>query len=251
MAFSLLHAFQSLKADGGDATKVQPSNWNAEHELIMSGPGLIGRTAAATGPATEIPLTDVAVPTGLVCAYAFLAAPTGWLLCDGSAVSRATYAALDTLMTAESYKYGNGNGTTTFNVPDLRGRVVAGVDPTGTRLTATTMSAGNTMGATGGAQTESAGVSVSGTVTVGGTTSGSLAVNVSGTQIGDYSLLRGASGTDGPLVAQNGATSTVLATGLTSGTLTVSANGGNSMTGATSAVTNVQPTMTMQYIIKT
>jgi hypothetical protein len=38
---------------------------------------------------------------------------------------------------------------------------------------------------------------------------------------------------------------------LTSGTLTVSANGGNSMTGATSAVTNVQPTMTMQYIIKT
>lgn len=47
-------------------------------------------------------------------------APAGWLLCDGTAVSRVTYAAL---FTAISTSAGAGNGTTTFNVPDYRGRV--------------------------------------------------------------------------------------------------------------------------------
>lgn len=54
--------------------------------------------------------------------------PTGWLLCDGSAVSRATYSTLfDTIGVA----YGPGNGTTTFNLPDMRGRVAIGLDNMG------------------------------------------------------------------------------------------------------------------------
>lgn len=48
---------------------------------------------------------------------------TGWLLCDGSAVSRATYA---DLFTAISTTYGAGDGSTTFNVPDYRGRIPIG-----------------------------------------------------------------------------------------------------------------------------
>jgi microcystin-dependent protein len=64
-----------------------------------------------------------ASPTGAVTDYAGATPPTGWLLCDGSAVSRATYAALFTLI---GTTYGAGDGSTTFNVPDLRGRVSVG-----------------------------------------------------------------------------------------------------------------------------
>lgn len=67
--------------------------------------------------------------------------PTGWLACDGSAVSRTTYAALfDVIGTT----YGTGDGSTTFNIPDLRGRVATGKSASGTF---------STMGATGGAET--------------------------------------------------------------------------------------------------
>ena len=65
-----------------------------------------------------------AAPAGRIEAYAGATAPTGYLLCDGTAVSRTTYA---TLFAVTSTTYGVGDGSTTFNVPDLRGRVPVGV----------------------------------------------------------------------------------------------------------------------------
>ena len=65
-----------------------------------------------------------AAPAGRIEAYAGATAPTGYLLCDGTAVSRTTYAALFAIT---STTYGVGDGSTTFNVPDLRGRVPVGV----------------------------------------------------------------------------------------------------------------------------
>ena len=65
-------------------------------------------------------------PTGVVLAYSGPTAPSGWLICDGSAVSRASYGALNTLYSGASYPYGSGDGSTTFNLPDLRKRYVAG-----------------------------------------------------------------------------------------------------------------------------
>lgn len=62
-------------------------------------------------------------PAGAIEMYGGSSAPTGWLLCDGTAVSRATYAAL---FTAISTAYGTGDGSTTFNVPDFRGRTAFG-----------------------------------------------------------------------------------------------------------------------------
>lgn len=56
-------------------------------------------------------------PVGSVTMYAGSSVPDGWLLCDGQAVSRTTYAAL---FTAISTTWGIGNGSTTFNVPDMR-----------------------------------------------------------------------------------------------------------------------------------
>jgi len=60
MAISLKHNFQSAIADGGDTSLVQPSNWNAEHDLTLATSRLIGRTTAGTGAAEEI-----SVGTGL------------------------------------------------------------------------------------------------------------------------------------------------------------------------------------------
>jgi microcystin-dependent protein len=67
--------------------------------------------------------TVSAAPVGAVLAFINNTPPTGWLLCDGSAVLRATYSALFTLI---GTAYGAGDGSTTFNVPDLRGRVPVG-----------------------------------------------------------------------------------------------------------------------------
>jgi microcystin-dependent protein len=65
------------------------------------------------------------VPAGTVVAYAGSAAPTGWLVCNGAAVSRTTYAAL---FAAIGTAFGPGDGSTTFNLPDLRGEFVRGWD---------------------------------------------------------------------------------------------------------------------------
>lgn len=76
-----------------------------------------------------------AVPTGGVIAWTTTAAPTGFLLCDGSAVSRVTFATLNTLLSAAGYPYGNGDGATTFNVPNLVGMFPFGKTAAGTGST--------------------------------------------------------------------------------------------------------------------
>ena len=65
------------------------------------------------------------VPSGAVSAFAGTTAPTGWLKCDGSAISRTTYASL---FVAIGTTYGAGDGSTTFNLPNLTGRVPLGMD---------------------------------------------------------------------------------------------------------------------------
>jgi microcystin-dependent protein len=74
--------------------------------------------------------------------FAGSAAPTGYFLCDGSAVSRTTYSALFAIT---STTYGVGDGSTTFNLPNLKGRVPVGLDGSQTEFDA--------LGETGGAKT--------------------------------------------------------------------------------------------------
>lgn len=66
-----------------------------------------------------------AQPAGKVAPFAGAVVPAGWLLCDGSAVSRVTYAAL---FAAIGTAWGAGDGATTFNLPDARGEFVRGAD---------------------------------------------------------------------------------------------------------------------------
>lgn len=95
------------------------------------------------------------MPAGLVLPYAGSSAPTGYFLCDGSAKSRTTYATLFGIL---GTTYGAGDGSTTFELPDLRGRVIAGQDDMGgssaDRLTGLTGGVdGDVLAATGGVET--------------------------------------------------------------------------------------------------
>lgn len=114
-------------------------------------PGPIGPSGGPPGPQGEIgpagpqgpPGTPAdPVPVGTVWLTALATAPTNWLLCDGAAVSRTTYAAL---FTAMGITYGVGDGTTTFNLPNLKGRVPVGRDSADTDW--------DTLGETRGAKT--------------------------------------------------------------------------------------------------
>ena len=68
-------------------------------------------------------IRDNYAPLGSVLMYAPGSPPSGWLACDGAAISRSTYAALFALL---GTTYGAGDGSTTFNVPYLRGRAPIG-----------------------------------------------------------------------------------------------------------------------------
>lgn len=75
-------------------------------------------------------LTRTTTPTGAITPFAGSTIPAGWLLCDGSSVSRTQY---PDLFTAIGTTWGSASGST-FNVPDLRGRTLIGAG-TGTGLT--------------------------------------------------------------------------------------------------------------------
>jgi len=96
----------------------------------------------------------IMLPVGSIITYAGPGAPTGYLQCYGQAISRTTYAAL---FTAIGVTHGAGDGSTTFNVPDIRGRSAVGQDNMGgtsaNRLTGLTGGIdGDVLGATGGAE---------------------------------------------------------------------------------------------------
>jgi len=69
--------------------------------------------------------TVAGVPSGAVFCMAVATVPSGYLECDGAAVSRTTYAVLFAVVGTQ---YGAGNGSSTFNLPDLRGEFIRGFD---------------------------------------------------------------------------------------------------------------------------
>lgn len=96
----------------------------------------------STGTGTENTFIGAAIGTIQVWPGAAETIPTGWLRCDGSAVSRTEYA---TLFSIIGTTYGVGDGSTTFNLPNFKGRVPTGLDSSQTEFDA--------LGETGGAKT--------------------------------------------------------------------------------------------------
>lgn len=117
------------------ATIVSAEWLNVVQEEIAAVIEETGETLDQTGVARDQLLTAIqqlitdnlapSVPAGTVKYHAAATAPTGYLECNGAAVSRTTYAAL---FAAIGDDYGPGDGTTTFNLPDLRGEFIRGWD---------------------------------------------------------------------------------------------------------------------------
>jgi microcystin-dependent protein len=210
-----LNVDTSLQDNGAGALQVTPS--------ILPTSGFIGFTAAA-------------------------AAPSGWLLCNGQAVSRTTFA---TLFGEIGILYGGGDGVTTFNVPDLRGRVVAGVDGGVNRLTTATMSS-QALGGTGGSETEilslaqvPAGITSAGSASV----IGHITVDAGGEFVSTTGTLNGSQ-----VVTGAGLPAALSSSGFALSGATVTSTGSASVTSNNTsglAHPNVQPTMELNPIIKT
>lgn len=96
----------SLSAGGNSYPTTQGTNG---HSLTTNGSGITSWNSVP--------------PVGVISAFAGSTAPSGYLLCDGSQVSRTTYSSLFAII---GTTYGVGNGTTTFNLPDLRSRTIVG-----------------------------------------------------------------------------------------------------------------------------
>lgn len=182
-------------------------------------------------------------PVGAVMDYAGSSAPSGWLLCYGQNISRTTYAAL---FTAIGVTYGVGDGSTTFTLPDLRGRVVAGKDDMGgssaNRLTDQTGGLdGDTLGDTGGSETHTLTTAQMPEHTHTGTTSSDGAHTHTVTAVGSTSVAASSGGTTGAPAAAS--------------SLTTSSNGAHTHTfttasaGSDGAHNNVQPTIILNKII--
>ncbi len=210
------------------ATTLNISSLGAKN-IFLNGAALVGYELRANCPVqlyydgTQFNIIAGAhggdgVPVGTVKPFAGSTAPNSYLFCYGQAVSRTTYADLFAVL---STTYGTGDGATTFNVPDLRGRVVAGQDDMGgtsaDRLTGVTGSVnGDTLGGTGGEETHTL------TTAEMPAHTHSISANTS-----------------------TGGTSVVSKTGAANNEPTVTGSAGSD-----GAHNNVQPTIILNYVIK-
>jgi prepilin-type N-terminal cleavage/methylation domain-containing protein len=222
--------------------------------LAVSGPMLAKR---------EEKILTGSVPAGTIITYAgaitiLKPIPTGWLLCDGRAISRADYSAL---FNAIGTTYGAGNGSTTFNLPDLRGRVAVGMDNMGgTSADRITASTADTLGGSGGEELHTLSTSEMPAHSHGGATNTSSAVSGTSGAAGGHSHTSFSINIHGGRAwgwgYVNGSNSSPRSANTSSypdhtHTITVpSHTHGINPEGSSSAHNNVPPYMAINYIIK-
>ena len=192
---------------------------------------------------------DSRIPPGLLAPFAGATAPDGWLLCDGAAVSRTDHA---DLFTALGETYGAGDGSTTFNLPDLRRRVPVGAGGSRSQGPQTAL------GATGGREAAAFASHTHGggshTHTAGAHRHGLAAAVGSGG--GSHTAVQLLAGSNA--VARNQQTNRINPQQYMDDDVTSAAGGatgpGSATTGAASSGAsdgNFQPSLVLHYIIKT
>ena len=213
---------QTYGISGGDGKLKVPSGGITSNELATNS---VTSDKIVDGAVTSAKLNSDAIsalmPTGTVLPFAGINAPTGYLFCAGQTLLVADYSDLHD---AIGYTYG-GSGSS-FNIPDLRGRVIAGQDDMGgasaDRLTNQTGGLnGDTLGATGGAETHT------------------LAVSEMPTHTHTYSE------------SSSGPPAEGVGSGFTDPTAVARQNINSGSTGGDQPHNNVQPTIILNYIIKT
>lgn len=204
--------------------------------------------------------TDAFTPIGAMMPFAGSVStpPTGWLSCDGSAVSRTTYAVLYAVV---GTTYGAGNGTTTFNLPNLQNRVPVGSGSSYTR--------GQTGGTSTVTLTDSQMPSHGHSLSVSGSTNSAGSHSHGGSTDSDGGHSHsgdGGAGSRSDLLASGGSNAATPGTGSTSSagshnhglstdsggshSHTVSVSGSVGSAGSDAAHENMQPFVAMPYIIR-
>lgn len=126
-AGSIIHAYQNEALDGIAGASEAQRGLIQLATLAETQAGADNTKAITPAKLKSITdaLTAILTPSGAVQAFARSTPPTGWLRCNGAAVSRTTYNAL---FAAIGTTFGAGDGSTTFNLPDLRGEFIRGLD---------------------------------------------------------------------------------------------------------------------------
>ncbi len=116
----------TIPSEAVDETKISLSGASVTGEVSTLAHGFVPK---ATGNTNNFLNANgayaPALPAGMVNWFAMTSPPSGWIKANGAAVSRTTFAAL---FTAIGTTFGVGGGSTTFNVPDLRGEYIRGFD---------------------------------------------------------------------------------------------------------------------------
>jgi microcystin-dependent protein len=185
------------------------------------------------------------IPIGATIDFIGTTAPnSSFVLPYGQAISRTTYS---TLFAMVSTTYGAGDGSTTFNIPDLRGRVVAGKDDMGgsaaSRLSGSFITGPTTLGGTGGSESRSLVTSNLPPYTPAGTIGGSISSSPYSIQIGNGTSHGSlATGGDASYPKTNEAT---LSFSMSGATFTGTAQGGTS-----AAFGILQPTIVLNKLLR-
>lgn len=237
MTWSLKHKFHSAKTDGPDSTLIKPSNWNDEHDLEVDDDAVVlGRSRGeGAGPVQQIPMSSLIEP-GFGWPFFGDVVPAGWYEMDGSLKNRLTDAAL---FAAIGTKYGAGDGSTTFRLPDARGVGLVGFTQMGGTPDRGNLPGGNVMGAYLGAPSVGGlpvSVSVSGGVSVG------VSGGISGTAHANATAGSGSGA--GPMCGDNAPVD-----GSFSGSGTGSFSGSGTG-GTTAGFSVVQPSLVVRWCIK-
>jgi microcystin-dependent protein len=144
MATSFPTSLDALTNPTGSSSLTSPDHAGQHtdaNDAIEALQAKVGINSSAVTSSLDYKITT-GIPSGVINMWSTTTAPTGWLICDGTTVSRTTYAALFAVI---STTYGVGDGSTTFTLPNLKGKVPVGRDSADASF--------DTMGELGGAKT--------------------------------------------------------------------------------------------------